>query len=186
MLLHVSETDHHQHQLGPSMLLKSFKSPSACPADQPKLAPRTVFQYNLPGAAVRHDSSGACRAAMAFSGSVPFGFQSSLVAKRQQNADSTQKCCQTMCPECQPAWSNACLCALQETWHQTSSMPRESSATAAQQAASPTLAEAASLVTDHVNRLRGRVMQELEVEDRQVLAGAGPCVCLTRCRSRCT
>ena len=34
--------------------------PPTCPADQPKLAPRTVFQYNLPGAVVRHDSSGAC------------------------------------------------------------------------------------------------------------------------------
>ena len=29
-------------------------------------------------------------------------------------------------------------------------------------------------MTAHVNRLRGRVMQELEVEDRQVLAGVGP------------
>ena len=79
-----------------------------------------------------------------------------------------------MCHERRPACNNACLCALQESGDQTtSSTPRESSATAAQQAASPTLAEAARLVTDHVNRLRERVMQELEVEDRQALAGAG-------------
>ena len=93
----------------------------------------------------------------------------------QANAGSTYSCHQSMCHERRPACNNTCLCALQESGDQTtSSMPRESSATAAQQAASPTLTEAARLVTDHVNRLRERVMQELEVEDRQVLAGAEP------------